>query len=150
MIARKLDVEVAQRRLRALRELLDRLEELGDLDGGRLRGDWRTKMIVERLLTQVVDYAVQLNTHLIASTGARPPDDYRSSFLRAAELGVIDGELAAQLAPSAGLRNVLIHQYLDVDVDKVAAGARRAGTHYGEYVQQVAAFLRDAETGPGS
>jgi len=40
-----------------------------------------------------------------------PPDDYFQSFIRAGELGFLSPGLAEKLAPSAGPRNRLVHEY---------------------------------------
>ena len=42
------------------------------------------------------------------------------------------------LAPSAGLRNVLVHAYLDLDVDRLAVAVPLATEQNSEYVRQVA------------
>lgn len=77
---------------------------------------------------------------------ARAPDDYTESFDRAADAGLIDRELAKALRPSVGLRNVLVHAYLDVDRDIVAAAVPLAIEQYGAYVRQAATFARDRAT----
>ena len=51
--------------------------------------------------------------------------------------------LAATLAPSAGLRNVLVHAYLDLDVARLVAAVPLATEQYGEYVRQVARWVAD-------
>ena len=55
---------------------------------------------VERLLQEVVEAAVDINSHLIVGSGRPAPDDLHSSFLALAEVGVIDRDFAAALAPS--------------------------------------------------
>jgi uncharacterized protein YutE (UPF0331/DUF86 family) len=56
-------------------------------------------------------------------------------------LGVIPAELAARMAPSASLRNVLVHMYLDVDLSKVADAVAMVRRDYAEYVREVAGWL---------
>lgn len=138
----RLDPEVVQRRLREIRVQIDRLDELGDLDAARLRSDWIVAAAVERLLIAAVDLAVEVNTHLVVAAGRVPPQDYRSSFGGAAEAGWLPRELAERLAPSAGLRNVLVHRYLDIDPEQVAAAAVQARSDYRQYVRAVGAALR--------
>ena len=45
------------------------------------------------------------------------------------------------LAPSAGLRNILVHAYLDLDVDRLVVAVPLATDQYGEYVRQVARWV---------
>ncbi len=74
-------------------------------------------------------------------TLGRAPETYGASFTLAAEAGMIEKDLAAALRPSAGMRNVLVHNYVEVDRDRVAAAIPLAVEQYGEYVRQVAVFL---------
>jgi uncharacterized protein YutE (UPF0331/DUF86 family) len=55
----------------------------------------------------------------------------------------VPADLAEALAPSAGMRNVLIHAYVAVDLDRVAAALPLARRDFGRYVAAVAAFLAD-------
>ena len=64
-----------------------------------------TRHAVERILTQLVDLAVSVNGHVAAARLGRGPATYPESFRLAAEAGLLDAQLADQLAPSSGLRN---------------------------------------------
>jgi uncharacterized protein YutE (UPF0331/DUF86 family) len=58
-----------------------------------------------------------------------------------ARSGVLPVELAERLAPSAGLRNILVHEYVEVDLAQVVRAAERARTDYREYVAAIAQAL---------
>jgi uncharacterized protein YutE (UPF0331/DUF86 family) len=45
------------------------------------------------------------------------------------------------LAPSAGLRNLLVHRYGDVRLDLLAAGVAATLDSYSDYIRQVSAYL---------
>lgn len=75
--------------------------------------------VVERRLQRAVGRMIDVNYHLITAAGHAPPTDYHASFLRLAELGVVDAGFARQLARAAGLRNRLVHDYDDLDPVKV-------------------------------
>lgn len=67
--------------------------------------------------------------------------------------GALEPELADRLAPSAGLRNVFVHGYDEVDLDLLAAGVALAVRDYPRYVVQVADYAREraaaSDTGGG-
>ncbi len=46
-----------------------------------------------------------------------------------------------RLDPSIGMRNVLVHEYLEIDLRKVALAVPPALSCYRRYVQQVAEFV---------
>jgi len=64
----------------------------------------------------------------------------------AAKAGLIDADLAARLAPSAAMHNVFVHMYLEVDYDRVADAVPLTFEWYGEYIRQVATWIRQHET----
>lgn len=65
----------------------------------------------------------------------------RESFTLLAETGAVPAELAANLGLSTGLRNVLIHEYLETDPEILAAAIPMAITGYREYIRHVARFV---------
>lgn len=140
------DENVVGARLRVLRELLEDLDAAGDVTVVRLEADRLLRHAVERVLTQLVELAVSINSHVAGSLTGRSPATYRESFAAAAEAGVISAELAAELAPSAGLRNVLVHEYLAIDLRIVAGSVPRARAAYGAYVRAVARYLTSRTT----
>ena len=143
MTPRRLDAAALGGKLRTMRRLLDELTRLGPVDADRFGREFATQLVVERIVSQLVDLAAGINAHVLAAeTGAVPPD-VRRSFAAAAAAGLITEGLAAALAPSAGLRNVLVHAYLDLDVQRLVAAVPLASEQYGEYVRQVARWLAD-------
>ena len=140
-----LDVAVVTNRLRLLQETLDQLAEVRGITAERLRSEALVRAGVERLLQVVVDLAVDVNVHVVTALLGRAPITGRESFFAAEEAGVLEADLAQRLAPSAGLRNVLVHRYTDIRVDLVAAAVGEVLDVYPAYVEQVATFVRDHE-----
>jgi uncharacterized protein YutE (UPF0331/DUF86 family) len=141
---RSLDRDTLHGKLRLLRELLDDLEHLGPVSDRDLAEDRIRRYAVERILTQLVDVAVSINSHIAAAILKRAPADYRDSFALAAGAGAISEELVATLRPSVGLRNVLTHEYATVDLGVVSRSIPWAISGYREYVLEVARFLGQA------
>lgn len=54
----------------------------------------------------------------------RPPTTARATFLSLATHGVIPLDLAQRLGGAAALRNLLVHDYAEVDVVRLAAVVR--------------------------
>jgi uncharacterized protein YutE (UPF0331/DUF86 family) len=143
---RALDGRSIRARLRRIRELLTWLAELGPIDPPRLFDEPATALAVERILTLLVDLALACNSAVASAVLGREPQTYEESFDLAARAGMITPELAAQLRPSAGMRNMLVHHCLDVDQAQVAMAVPRAPELYGAYAAQVAAFVADRAT----
>lgn len=135
------DVALVQAKLHTVQELLDDLDAAGPVDVGRLTTDRMLRHAVERILTQLVELAAAVNGHLAVGRLGRGATTYRESFLLAAQAGAVPPDLAQRLAPSAGLRNVLVHEYAQVDLALVARGVELARTDYRAYVREVARSL---------
>lgn len=105
--------------VRRLREIGRRLAQLRMLRAAGRTSDLAVQAQVERHLQVAIQGAIDVALHVVADDTDRTPDDYGSAFLVLAEVGVIDSELAARLRLATGLRNLLVHAYLDIDPDRL-------------------------------
>ncbi len=71
---------------------------------------------VERLIELLIMAASDIAFHLISRKGDPPPVSYRAAFIRLGELGILDKKTAGSLALGAGLRNLLVHEYEEIDL----------------------------------
>lgn len=143
MTPRRVDQAIVIQRLREIQLLLTDLAELGSVDAERLRRERPTRHIVERVLSQIVELAGSINIHVVTSLLGRSPESYAASFDEMARAGVLEWDFATSLRPSAGMRNVLVHDYLNVNHDMVSEAIPLAQERYSEYVRNVARWLRD-------
>jgi uncharacterized protein YutE (UPF0331/DUF86 family) len=109
------DKEVLQRKLQKLQEYLDEIAYYKELTWSEYKGNTQIRRAVERLIQLIVDVAVDINTHSIVDAGGSPPDNAYDSFIKAAEMSLIDDKLAMEIAPSTGERNILVHDYEAID-----------------------------------
>jgi uncharacterized protein YutE (UPF0331/DUF86 family) len=95
----------------------------------------------ERTIELIVECAVDINNHFILEVGSAIPSEYFQSFLDMASLSVISESLARALAPTAGLRNRLAHEYETV-IDRIVYDAiHRIIANYAEYINQIQEWL---------
>jgi uncharacterized protein YutE (UPF0331/DUF86 family) len=108
-----------ERRLDELSERLARLQPLRDKARVEFDGDPYLRDIVERNLEVAAQCCLDICHRIISLEGVRKPVDYYDAILSMGELGVLPPEFARHLAPLAGFRNILVHEYLLVDWDEV-------------------------------
>jgi uncharacterized protein YutE (UPF0331/DUF86 family) len=75
--------------------------------------------IVERNLEIAAQCCIDVSNRIISLEAAQKPIDYYDAILRMGELEVLAADFARHLAPLAGFRNILVHEYLAVDWDQV-------------------------------
>ncbi|MGI8594321.1 MAG: type VII toxin-antitoxin system HepT family RNase toxin [Solirubrobacteraceae bacterium] len=119
------DPDRVARRLERLEELLVELERIRDDEPDALRTDRRTTLAALHALQLALQIVLDLGTQLSAERRIPIPDTYREIFPALAQAGTIPSALGESLAQAAALRNVLVHEYLDVDLDEVSSALNR-------------------------
>ena len=75
-------------------------------------------------LWQATQLVIDLATAACLHFNLGAPASYADAFRRLAEVGAIDGELAARLSRAAGFRNVVAHAYDQLDMVRVFQAAK--------------------------
>ncbi len=109
------DAEILRRRIDALLDYLNRLEPFGAMDRKRFIADRDEHHLAERYLHLAIESALDIANHIIADAGFEAPDTYRDAFAILTRHGMLDDALGRRLQSWAGMRNVLVHLYLDID-----------------------------------
>ena len=101
-----IDQDVVTLRLSHMSELLSDLHEIGPVSDERLAKDRLMRHAVERILGQLVDLAVSINTHLGVALNQSTPKTYRDSFATVARTGAIEPRLGSAAGAQCGSRPV--------------------------------------------
>lgn len=133
--------ELIRRKLTHLSSYLDELNAYASVDPADYALAGGPRRAVERLIQLVVETAVDINVHVVTEIEGSPSPDYRASFPAAARCGAIPFDLAERLAPAAGLRNVLVHDYADIDDVRVRAAIPVTLDGFREYASAVLHWL---------
>jgi hypothetical protein len=88
MTPRELDPHTIAGKLRTMRRLLDELEHLGAVSADRFAREFATQLVVERIVSQLVDLAAGINAHVAAVESGAAPQDLRRSFAAAGVSGL--------------------------------------------------------------
>jgi uncharacterized protein YutE (UPF0331/DUF86 family) len=120
---------------------LDKLKPIANSTFNEYISDFYKKTSAERSTQLIVDRASDINSHVVLESGQCPPEDYTSSFIGTAEAGLITHELANKLKGSGGIRNIIVHEYMDIDDRKTYEILPMAISDYKEYIRQVDDFL---------
>jgi len=114
----ELDAAVVRRHLLSIDRALQTLGKHRGRSVDLLRSDREECWVVERGLQLCTQNVLDVATHLAASAGRDVPD-YATAIDQLADLGVLPGEFVKRFRAVAGFRNVIVHGYLDVDLEIV-------------------------------
>jgi uncharacterized protein YutE (UPF0331/DUF86 family) len=136
-----IDAAIVRRKLGHIMTSLDMLRPMRTLALEDYRARVWERKGIERVLQEAIEAALDINAHLIAERGVDVPDDYYGGFIKLGELGIVSRQLAGALAPSAGLRNRLVHEYDEIDDAKVLAALATILDLYPRYIAAIEAEL---------
>jgi uncharacterized protein YutE (UPF0331/DUF86 family) len=99
------------------------------------------KRAVEREMQLIVESATDINNMILKKQGESPSRDYYNSFIDLAENKVIDMDFALEIAPSTGLRNILVHEYQKIDDIIVFKSINNVLNQYLKYIETISRYL---------
>lgn len=89
-----------------------------------------------------VEACIDIAYHVAASEGWTPPESGRAAFASLAAHGKLAPDLAQRLGNAAALRNVLVHDYVAIDLDRLASVVPDDLGDLREFAQAAASELR--------
>ena len=109
------DQEIFSRRLEGLRDYLNRLAAFREVDEAEFLANPALHDLAERYLHLAMEAVLDLVNHWIADRALGTPETNRDAFTVLERAGELPPPLAENLRGWAGFRNVLVHEYLEID-----------------------------------
>ncbi len=106
-------------KLEMLEEYVAILKGYQDHDVEDLMRDHTLRGAVERYIEVALECMIDIGEMIISKEKLKRPDTYRDVFLLLGEHGILPDDFAKDLAPAAGFRNVLVHMYAKIDIDRL-------------------------------
>jgi uncharacterized protein YutE (UPF0331/DUF86 family) len=139
-----IDPELVTRKLALITADLQALAPLAAKTLDEFLASDTDEVLVERYLERIVGRMLDVNYHLLVESGQRPPKDYYESFTQLAKVGVLSAAFATRIAACAGLRNRLVHEYDDIDPERMHEAASTALKDVPDYLRLVRRFADGA------
>lgn len=139
-----IDKDLIKRKLMLNQQELERLKAFENITIDEIAHDPGKHAACERYLERLIGRALDINRHIIAEKGdvTMNVTRYRDTFLRLADLGVYPQEFAEKIAPSAGLRNALVHEYNNIDKSMLEKSIKEAVTEFNDYDAYILAYIQ--------
>ncbi len=106
-------------KLEMLEEYVGILKGYQHHDVEDLMRDHTLRGAVERYIEVALECMIDIGEMIISKEKLKRPDTYRDVFLLLGEHGILPDDFAKDLAPAAGFRNVLVHMYAKIDIDRL-------------------------------
>ncbi len=133
--------EVVLRKLNILRRLL---RDLQPHEGASLEEVKARHYEIERILELLATASADLLQHLLGERGVIA-SSYRDVFRKSMEQGLIGSDLSGRLENAAGMRNVLVHLYDEIDMSILRQSIGNALRDFAALVAELARFADVSE-----
>ncbi|PIS32172.1 hypothetical protein COT40_01420 [Candidatus Peregrinibacteria bacterium CG08_land_8_20_14_0_20_41_10] len=95
----------------------------------------------EKMAEEIIETAISINQILLKENLNKISDSYYQSFLDLVELKVFTETEAKKLAPTAGFRNRLAHDYLELDQKIMLKTLKSLLLLYPLYLKKISRFV---------
>jgi len=95
---------------------------------------------VKYTFVTAIEACVDVAQHICAAEGWGPPSDNGDAVRLLGEHGVLPADLAVSVRRAVGFRNVLVHEYVEVD-DKIVISRLTDLSDLEEFVRAVAKYV---------
>lgn len=136
----QVDGRVVQRHIIALRQAVNGLRRHAGVTAGMLRADRDRLWAIERGLQLAAQNALDVASHICSAVG-QDPDTYRAAIDGLVETGALPADFGERFRRVAGFRNVLVHGYLEVDLDLVADILNEQLAEFDAFARHVESWL---------
>ncbi|WP_176226958.1 type VII toxin-antitoxin system HepT family RNase toxin [Candidatus Hakubella thermalkaliphila] len=141
--AKMVDKTLIIRKIVLISKDCEALKSLAQLSYEDYVAEPTNEVLAERYLERMIGRMIDINYHLITEKGHPPPPDYFQSFLKLAEIKILPFDLVQQIAPCAGLRNRIVHEYDEIDTKKVYEGLQAAMRDIPLYLSYISKFIEE-------
>ncbi len=135
------DLDSVIEHLDALKEYAVLLEETRKMPYEEFSGDHKNYLYVEHVLQLAIQNVLDVASHIAVALGQKRPKDYGEAILALGEMGVIPLAYSGRIVGMANLRNLLIHEYLRIDLRKLYDGLQTGLDDFRRFSEYVTAWL---------
>ncbi|HSW10060.1 MAG TPA: DUF86 domain-containing protein [Bacillota bacterium] len=136
-----MDERVIEARLRKLNAYVTGLRRFQRVTRQEYLNDEDLQAIVERRLQLAIQVCLDLANYIIAHGRREVPDREENVFLTLARHGVIDQTLGERVKAMTRFRNILVHDYLDIDQAKVYEKLAGGFPDFDEFARAIVVWL---------
>jgi len=141
-----LDKTVIMSRLTKLDEYFARLKRFQNIELKEYLSDNDLQAILERNLQLAIQVCIDIANYIIARRKLAFPDEQENIFILLGSEGIIPQKLAARIKGMVNFRNILVHDYTEINPEKVYQIFKRGLKDFDEFARAVVKFIEDDRT----
>jgi len=139
------DKALVLRKLAELEEYLGQIREYTNITIERYSSDWKIQRIIERTLQIMIETCADIAGHIISDRGYRIPKSYADTFKVLQEENILEKELFETMEKMAKFRNIVVHNYGNIDASIVVNILKRHLDDFLTYKNAIINMLKEVD-----
>lgn len=136
-----MDRELVERKLRELERYTRELKRLRGKSLKELKASLSASWAVEHGLQLAIQTLIDIGNHLLASLSEHQIEDYVDVIDKMGERGILPAAFARRIREMAGFRNILVHEYVEVDLETVHDVLKNRLSDFDQFAQHIERYL---------
>ena len=133
--------EFIEHALNELERVAQELERYQQVTAADLASNRSLRWTVERGLLVGLTLVFQVADHILVRGFQRRAETYEALLAELRNVGVISRVLYQDLRGAGGFRNVLVHEYVAIDLDEVVEALRKAPRVFRTFIEEIRHWL---------
>jgi uncharacterized protein YutE (UPF0331/DUF86 family) len=130
-------------KLELLEEYITRLKDLQQYSLEEVGKNYMLRGAVERYLQVSLECMLDIGEIIISEEKIKRPESYKEIFHALGEIGALPETFARKIEPAAGFRNVLVHMYAKVELDRLYENLQNGVEEMELFIEYIAQFLAE-------
>jgi uncharacterized protein YutE (UPF0331/DUF86 family) len=136
-----IDRETIENKLKKLEEVIVKLEECKKVKKEDFAIDFRISDAAMYNLIQGIEIIIDIGNHILSEVFHITADEYAQVIEKLGETNVIPPDFAEENINMARFRNLIIHAYEKIDLDKVYQNLQKAPDIFRQFAKYYLEFL---------
>jgi uncharacterized protein YutE (UPF0331/DUF86 family) len=137
-----MDYRIITPKLEKLQEYVTYLKGYQEHRLEDIKKDHTLQGAIFHYLQLAIECVLDIGEMLISGLKLKKPEQVREVLIILAENDIIPKDFAKSFSPIAGLRNILVHDYVDVDMDKVYGYLKNRLVDFDLYARKIAQYIK--------
>ena len=100
---------------------------------------------IERYFQIALECVIEISEMIIAEKGFRKPEKYREAIFILGDNGILPKNFSKRFAPAAGFRNVLVHRYAEVNLNKLYRHLQEDLKDFDAFARHIVRYLKKSD-----
>ena len=136
-----IDKDVIYKHLRELERVTQSLAELKAYSFEEVCSDFKKQWEIEHGLQLAIQNLVDIGSHILSALAKNKCENYTEVIDKLGSEGIIPSELAGKIRGMAGLRNILVHDYLEIDLKAIYEILQNQLTDFDNFRRHITIFI---------